>query len=169
MQKLSTRISITIIGVLVLALASSGAALLTAWQVGELMEGAAEQSLPNMRAAEGLELALLEQQGWVLSYTLEPGKQDWLAQLEAHKPPFERWLSRVENSTRTADEHDILARLRKAYNEYDKERNEVVRLFGAGNYGYSSGGSSSSNRRLIMGATPYGPSYWRADRKISGY
>lgn len=39
-----------------------------------------------------------------------------------------------------------------------------------GNYGYSNGGSrSSSNRGLIMGATPYGPSYWRADRKIKGY
>ncbi|MGH8162664.1 MAG: hypothetical protein ACRESR_11110, partial [Gammaproteobacteria bacterium] len=36
---------------------------------------------------------------------------------------------------------------------------------------YSNGGSSrsSSNNGLIMGLTPYGPSYWRADRKISGY
>ena len=25
------------------------------------------------------------------------------------------------------------------------------------------------DRRLIMGYTPYGPSYWRADRKITGY
>jgi hypothetical protein len=29
--------------------------------------------------------------------------------------------------------------------------------------------SSSSGGRLIMGVTPYGPSYWRADRKIKGY
>lgn len=29
--------------------------------------------------------------------------------------------------------------------------------------------SSSSSRSFIMGATPYGPSYWRADRKIMGY
>lgn len=30
-------------------------------------------------------------------------------------------------------------------------------------------GSSSNNNGFIMGATPYGPSYWRADRKIKGY
>lgn len=29
--------------------------------------------------------------------------------------------------------------------------------------------SSSSSKSFIMGATPYGPSYWRADRKIMGY
>lgn len=30
-------------------------------------------------------------------------------------------------------------------------------------------GRSSSNGQFIMGLTPYGRSYWRADRKISGY
>lgn len=35
---------------------------------------------------------------------------------------------------------------------------------------YSRGGSSSSSSEpFIMGATPYGPRYWRADRKIMGY
>ncbi|MGH7192401.1 MAG: hypothetical protein ACREJM_02585, partial [Candidatus Saccharimonadales bacterium] len=36
---------------------------------------------------------------------------------------------------------------------------------------YSRGGasSSSSSQPFIMGATPYGPRYWRADRKITGY
>lgn len=29
--------------------------------------------------------------------------------------------------------------------------------------------NQESPNRLIMGATPYGPSYWRADRKIMGY
>lgn len=132
MQKLSTKISVTIVGVLLLALASSGAALVTAWQVGELMEGAAEESLPNVRAAEGLELALLEQQGWILSYTVEPGQRDWLAHLEASKPPFGRWLRQAQDSVRTENEAGILDRLRGAYDRYDAARNEVVRLFSAG-------------------------------------
>lgn len=36
---------------------------------------------------------------------------------------------------------------------------------------YYRGGDSGSilNRRLIMGYTPYGTAYWRADRKIVGY
>src|SRR5215469_14242593 len=143
MQKLSTRISITIVGVLLLALASSGVAMLTAWQVGELMEGAAKESLPNVRAAEGLELALLEQQGWVLSYTLEPGKRDWLAQLEARKPPFESWLRKAESSVRSKEERAVLDNLRQAYNKYDEARNEVVRLFSAGDV--------EEARALVMG------------------
>ncbi|HET6881867.1 MAG TPA: ATP-binding protein [Pirellulales bacterium] len=132
MQRLSTKISVAIVGVLLLALASSGAALVTAWQVGDLMEGAAEKSLPKVRAAEGLELALLEQQGWILSYTLEPGKRDWLAQLEARKPPFERWLREAEMSVRSEDERRVLGKLRRAYDQYDLARNEVVRLFSTG-------------------------------------
>lgn len=45
---------------------------------------------------------------------------------------------------------------------------------GAPTGGYTSGGASrsysrSSNRGFTMGLTPYGPSYWRADRKIAGY
>lgn len=143
MQKLSTRISITIVGVLLLALISSGAALLAAWQVGKLMESAAEESLPNVRAAEGLELALLEQQGWVLSYTLEPGKQDWLAQIEARKPPFERWLKEADGTAHSDDERDVLARLREAYGRYDRARNEVVHLFEAGQV--------EEARALVMG------------------
>lgn len=41
----------------------------------------------------------------------------------------------------------------------------------AGSYSSPSRGysRSSSGGRLIMGSTPYGPSYWRADRKITGY
>lgn len=41
-----------------------------------------------------------------------------------------------------------------------------------GGYSYPSRGysNSSTNRRgFIMGQAPYGPSYWRADRKIVGY
>lgn len=47
-----------------------------------------------------------------------------------------------------------------------------------GNYSYPSRGYSSPSRGysgssrsggFIMGLTPYGPSYWRADRKIAGY
>lgn len=36
---------------------------------------------------------------------------------------------------------------------------------------FSRGGSNSSSSRepFVMGATPYGPRYWRADRKITGY
>jgi signal transduction histidine kinase len=144
-QRLSTKISVTIIGVLLLALISSGAALLTAWQVGDLMQGAAQESLPNVRAAEGLELALLEQQGWVLSYVLEPGKRDWLAQLEARKPPFERWLREVETTVRTDDERAAFERLRTAYGKYDQDRDEVVRLFNAGQI--------EAARALVMGET----------------
>lgn len=43
----------------------------------------------------------------------------------------------------------------------------------SGGYAYPSRPSgsarSSSNGQFIMGLTPYGKSYWRADRKISGY
>lgn len=147
MQKLSTKISFTIVGVLLLGLISSGTALLTAWQVGNLMKGAAQESLPNVRAAEGLELALLEQQGWVLSYVLEPGKRDWLAQLEARKPPFERWLREVGATVRSDAERAVFEKLRQAYGKYDRDRNEVIRLFNAGEV--------EAARSLLMGDTSH--------------
>lgn len=42
------------------------------------------------------------------------------------------------------------------------------RGFGGGYGGYYGGGMRYGSS-FTMGATPYGPSYWRADRKIAGY
>ncbi|HET6881869.1 MAG TPA: hypothetical protein VFI31_17015 [Pirellulales bacterium] len=41
--------------------------------------------------------------------------------------------------------------------------------YSGGSYYSGRSRSTNSNRGFIMGATPYGPSYWRADRKIKGY
>ncbi|HJT36579.1 MAG TPA: ATP-binding protein [Pirellulales bacterium] len=131
-RKLSTRIFVSIVGVLVLALLSSGASLLTAWKIGNLLQGTAEENLPGMRVAGELEAALLGQQGWVSSYILEPGNRAWLDQLEARKAAFKNWSTRARAIAHTKREREILQQLEQVYEQHDAKRREVIRMFDEG-------------------------------------
>lgn len=131
-RKLSTRIFVSIIGVLALALLSSGASLLTAWKIGNLLQGTAQENLPGMRVAGELEAALLGQQGWVSSYILEPGKRAWLDELESRKAAFKTWLTQARDIAHTERERKILNQLERVYDQHDAKRREVIRMFDDG-------------------------------------
>ena len=60
-MKLGSRISTCVFGVVLLALASSGLVLYSAWETNRLMTGITTVNLPSVRAAEEVEIALLEQ------------------------------------------------------------------------------------------------------------
>jgi hypothetical protein len=62
---LATRISTSILGVLMLALISVAVAVYAAWRVAHHMEVMVPDYVPAVRVAQGLEIALLEQRGRV--------------------------------------------------------------------------------------------------------
>ena len=131
-KKLATRISVSIVCVLAAAVFSSGAAVISAWQVRRAMDGAMQQNLPSLRAAEELEISLLEQRGWVASYILEAGDLTWLDELEARKPAFNQWLEEARKTAHSREERAILDDLSRVYLQYDAKRNEAIELFKSG-------------------------------------
>jgi signal transduction histidine kinase len=89
-------------------------------------------NVPSVRAAEELEIALLEQRGLVSSYILDRGNPLWMMELQRKKTSFAEWQQRAEETAHTGEEHAFLADLREVYIEYDQKRDEVITLFERG-------------------------------------
>ena len=68
--RLATKIWITITCVVGLVVVTSVVALLPVWSLRRLLEQATEEYVRSVRAAEEMELALLEQKGLVSHYLL---------------------------------------------------------------------------------------------------
>ncbi len=131
-MKLATKVSVTLVGVLFLAVLSSAAALLSARHIGRLMQDMVEENLSSVRAAEELEIALLEQRGFVSSYMVDSGNRAWLEELGRREPAFGRWLDRARETAHTPEEHEIVSRIAKVYQDYDAKRGEAIALYERG-------------------------------------
>lgn len=130
--RLATRILAAVIAMLVLALLSSGLALLAAWQVERLFGQAIDENIPSIRSADQLQTLLLEQRGQVASFLLDGGNRDWLDDLRSRKRPFVEWLDYNKSIAYTAEEKRILADVEQAYHVYDARRQSAIEAFEAG-------------------------------------
>jgi signal transduction histidine kinase len=128
---LKTKISVTLVGTLVLAVLGSAIALLSAWRSREIAEALVSGSLADARAVAQLEISLLEQRGFVSSYVLD-GDRKWLHELDRREPSFAKWLEHVRRLPRTPDEHRTVAKLDEVFGEYDRRRREAVELYDRG-------------------------------------
>jgi signal transduction histidine kinase len=129
---LATKFSAATVGVIALAVASSVVALLSSWHIASLLHYTVTENLPSVRAAEELEISLLEQRGFVSLYLLDGGKPSWLDELKRRKRSFDEWLARAQKSAHTPEEKEILISLDAVYREYDARRNAVVALYDRG-------------------------------------
>ena len=131
-SKLATKISVAIVGVVGLAISSSVVALLSAWHIGGLMQSTVTENLSSLRAAEELEISLLETRGLVVSFILDNGNPERLKDLERKKRAFHDALDRARKTAHTSSEKRILDGLEEAYREYDEKRTEMIALYQSG-------------------------------------
>lgn len=131
-MKLATRISLTLTGVLLLAVLSSAVALLSARHIGHLMQDMVTENLSSVLAAEELEIALLDQKGFVSSYILDSGNRTWLEELSRKTRDFNSWLDRARETAHTPEEHEIIDRVEEVYRQYLAKRGEVIALYEKG-------------------------------------
>ncbi len=130
---LANKVCVSVGGVILLAVLSSAAALLSSWHVGVLMERTVSENLSAVRAAEELEIAVLEQRGFASSYILDEGNRKWLVELRKRERNYHDWLERARQTVHTVEERNILGELEEVYGQYDAKRDEVVALFEQGN------------------------------------
>lgn len=126
---LATRISSTIVGLLILALLSVAVAAFSAWRVAQHMDNLVSGNVPNLLVAQSLESALLEQRGRISSYILDGGNPVWLNELNRLKPAFVRRLNRAKESATTVAQRECLKRIETAYLVYDAMREEVLEMY----------------------------------------
>lgn len=131
-MKLSTKVSVTITGVLALALVTGAIALLATREIAGLMRRMVSDNLASVKAAEELEIALLHQRGFVSAFILDGGNAAWLEELERRKPAFHEWLERARGTAHTDEERRILDQVSRVYQQYDRTRDRLLVLYHAG-------------------------------------
>lgn len=129
---IATKVVVCVVGVLVLAVLSSTVGLLSTWHTWELLNRTFQGSLTAIVAAEELDIAVLEQRGFVSAYLLDNANPLWLDRLQARKSNFDQWLATAQAISQTAQERQILVELEAVYREYDAKRDRVVQLFDQG-------------------------------------
>lgn len=85
------------------------------------------ENVSSLKAAEELEIALLDQKGVVGSYLLD-GDDKWLRLLDEKRKKYDEWFARAKEVALTEHEQRILERIRRLYQEYDRLRFQVIRL-----------------------------------------
>jgi signal transduction histidine kinase len=130
---MSLRVRILLLlGALILTALVGG--LVTIWHTGatdDLLTSLIDKNMASFQAAEGLEIALLKQKGY-LTYFFLDGNPEWLAQLQQDNQSFVDWLNKAHNSATSPVMTNILDKIDTKYRDYAKAREEVVQLYKAG-------------------------------------
>lgn len=107
-------------------------AFVTTKNVQRVSRAIMKENVSSLKAAEELELALLNQKGLVGCYFLD-GNLSWLKTLEERKKDFEEWFKKASDVALTPVEKTILRDVSSLYKTYDSQRNRAIRLYQLGN------------------------------------
>jgi sigma-B regulation protein RsbU (phosphoserine phosphatase) len=121
-----------ITGATALVVVSGLVALLSSLQIERLFHSSANEVLPALHAARELEIALLEQRGFVSSYMIDGGNREWREELQRREGAFPDWLRKAQNSARAPGQVETLNQLERVYRAYDETRDEVFELYDQG-------------------------------------
>lgn len=105
-------------------------ASITTKNLQKVSDAIMKENVSSLKAAEELELALLNQKGLVASYFLD-GNLSWLKTLEERKKDFEEWFRKASGVALSATEKAILQDISGLYKSYDSQRNRAIRLYQA--------------------------------------
>ncbi|MCU0961384.1 MAG: ATP-binding protein [Pirellulaceae bacterium] len=129
---LGTRLVLAMAAIAALSIVVAVTAIVLLHRIGTDARSVARDSLPTLKAAGEMQIALSDQRGVVSSYILSEGDRSWLEQLRTAKAAFSEWSARAGADARTTDEKEVLGRLAKAYAEYDARREKAILQFDRG-------------------------------------
>lgn len=131
--RLSTKIWMTITGVVALTALASTIAVLAAWDVERVLWETQAEHVPSVQMAGELEAALLQEQGFLRAYLLDNGNAQWLGEIRKAEAEFFRATEDVRTTTHMSDaENEILDRITTTYQELVVKRDQAIALHEAG-------------------------------------
>lgn len=129
---LAAKVSLTIAGVVILAMFSSGVGLALLGHFERVTQSIAGENLRSVRAAQELRIALLDQRGYVSAYVLDGGNRRWLQELKERETSFHSWLNEARESDPHPESVALLDQIDRAYRQYQSKRYEVIETFDRG-------------------------------------
>lgn len=129
---LRSRILLTL-GALVLITACGGLVMIWyTYRMEALFTTFIQKDVAALTAAKGLETALLNQRGYVSYYFLD-GDSKWLEELGKYRQEFKERLSDARKIDTTGEHRMFLDRIESEYNQYARQKDEVIEMYKAGN------------------------------------
>jgi signal transduction histidine kinase len=107
-------------------------AFITTGNLQKISSAIMKENVSSLKAAEELEIALLNQKGLVSNYLLD-GNFAWLKTLEEKKKDFDTWFKNAQSVALTESEKRILRDIFNMYKIYDNQRNRAIKLYQANN------------------------------------
>jgi hypothetical protein len=90
-----------------------------------------DENLVAFQSAESLEIALVNQKGFV-SYYFQDGNPDWLVQLEKYRRVFREQLGRARTLAQSPEQKETINRIAVDYDHYIREKDKVIAHYKAG-------------------------------------
>lgn len=128
---LGTKLVLAMSAIAALAIGTAVATLVFMHATVTALRSTAE-SLPVLKAAEEVQIALSDQKGLVAMYVLSEGNRPWLEKLSASKTAFDEWMAEARGSALTPDESQILDEIEVYFSDYDARREKAIVQFDRG-------------------------------------
>ena len=90
-----------------------------------------DENLVAFQSAESLEIALVNQKGFVSYYFLD-GNPDWLIQPEKYRRIFSEQLGQAKVLAQSTNQQTTISRISKEYDHYIREKDQVIEFYKAG-------------------------------------
>jgi signal transduction histidine kinase len=131
--RLSTKMTVTLMGLILTAVVGAGIALAYAWQEKHTMDKMVSTNVGEVMSVAELDIELLKQRGFVEAYMLDKGNKQFLQELGRREPAFGESLDRAEKYFGTERDRAMIRKIREAFARYVAKREEVVSLYDRGN------------------------------------
>lgn len=129
---LSTKMTATLMGLILTAVVGASVALVYAWQEKHTMDEMVSTNVGEVMSVAELDIALLKQRGFVEAYLLDKGNKKFLEELGRLEPAFRESLDRAEKYFGTERDLVMIRKIRDAFGRYVAKREEVVSLYDKG-------------------------------------
>ncbi len=117
----------------------SGAAVMIwySYSIEGVLTAITDENLVAFQSAESLEIALVNQKGFVSYYFLD-GNPDWLVQLEKYRRIFSEKLGQAKILAQSAWQKETIAAIADEYDHYIREKDQVIAYYKAGQVQFGS-------------------------------
>ncbi|PID40454.1 MAG: histidine kinase [Proteobacteria bacterium] len=138
-KRINLKNRIYILLVAIFLVTSSGAAVMVwySYSIEGVLTTITDNNLVVFQSAESLEIALVNQKGFVSYYFLD-GNPDWLIQLERYRRIFSEQLGRAKVLAQSEVQMDTIQQISTEYNHYIREKDKVIAFYKSGQKKYGS-------------------------------
>ena len=125
MFNLRTRIFMLLTAVVLVTIMGGFVMVWYTYRMERLLNDIISENMATLYAAEGLEIALVNQKGFVSYYFLD-GDPDWLRQLGEYRQVFKERLEKTKTLARTERQKNAVSQIEAEYGRYVHIKDQVI-------------------------------------------